>query len=193
MVKGQKMSFKWNESPWNIDFSTSLKSNFVLVKRNKMCSQCLSTTWNIAFSNWTSSILVWYKRQKMSSNCHGRTRNIAYLFHTSRNFGWTRGRKWVENTIWPLEASFFDFTLVAFWTGPETENELKVPCEPLKHRFSKSPKLHFGLFKRLKLSSQCLEKVWNIALSVSLKSRFGLAKRKKVISKCHGRTWNIVF
>ena len=36
--------------------------------------------------------------------------------------------------------------------------------------FSTSPKTHFGLVKRLKMSSQCLATTWNIALSTSLKS-----------------------
>ena len=34
-----------------------------------------------------------------------------------------------------LEKSFFDLTHVAFWDGEEAENELKVSCDPLKHRF----------------------------------------------------------
>ena len=73
----QKMTSKRYSTAWIIDFSTSSKMNFGLVKRQKMSSQCLATTRKFAF--W--------------------------------------------------------FTLVAFWSVSEVENELKVPCEPLKHRF----------------------------------------------------------
>jgi len=34
-----------------------------------------------------------------------------------------------------IRKSLFKFTQVAFLTGPEAINKLKVPCEPLEHRF----------------------------------------------------------
>jgi len=34
-----------------------------------------------------------------------------------------------------LETSLFRHTHVEFWDGQEAENELKVSCELLKHRF----------------------------------------------------------
>jgi len=35
----------------------------------------------------------------------------------------------------PLKHRFYDLTQVAFWDGQEAENEFKVICDPLKHRF----------------------------------------------------------
>jgi len=47
-----------------------------------------------------------------------------------------------------LKHGFIDFNQFAFWYGQDFENELKVTCEHLKHRFLDSPKSQFGLVKK---------------------------------------------
>jgi len=41
------------------------------------------------------------------------------------------------------KSRFFDFTQIAIWGGPEAENKLRVPCEPLKNRFLDLHKVAF--------------------------------------------------
>ena len=81
----------------------------------------------------------------------------------------------------------------AFWAGQETEIELKVQCEPLKHRFLDLTNSHLELIKRQEISVQFLATNWMIAFSSSPKWYFGLVKRQKMSSQCLATTWNIVF
>jgi len=55
-----------------------------------------------------------------------------------------------------LKRHFIDFKHVAFWVGKEAGNDFKLSFDYLKHRFSTSAKLNFGLVKRQKMSSQTL-------------------------------------
>ena len=56
-----------------------------------------------------------------------------------------------------LKHRFFELTQVEFWDGQEAENEFKVTCDSLKHRFFKtSPNSNFGFVKRNKMRFQCL-------------------------------------
>ena len=74
---------------------------------------------------------------------------------------------------------FYDLTQVAFWDGQEAENEFKVTCEPLKHRFSTSIKLHFGIVKRRK----CVQS----AMRALETSHFGWSGGRKC-SQCQATT-----
>ena len=57
----------------------------------------------------------------------------------------------------PLKHPFLDLTKYAFSAGQEDENEFQVLRDPFKHPFSTSTISHFGLVKRKKTSSECLE------------------------------------
>ena len=52
----------------------------------------------------------------------------------------------------PLKRLFFEFTEVAFWAGPEDDNEFPVIGDHLKHRFFDFIKLHFQLVQRPNIS-----------------------------------------
>ena len=86
----------------------------------------------------------------------------------------------------PQQSNIKNITLL--WSRErcsECENKLQVLCESLKDHFSTSPKSHFGVVKRKKMSSLCPASTFIIAFSTSGKSNFGLVKRQKMTFKCN--------
>jgi len=80
-------------------------------------------------------------------------------------------------------------------------SKLKVRSErsKLKFRsawntaFSNLRKSHFGLVKRLNMSSKWYLRTWILALSNSSKSHFELVKMEKLSSKWNVSTWTVAF
>jgi len=82
-------------------------SHFVLVTWKKMSSQYQTTTGNIDFSSSPKSNFGLVKRQKMTFKCHSADWIVPLSTKRIRTFGWTRIRKWLQSDIRPFESSVF--------------------------------------------------------------------------------------
>ena len=51
------------------------------------------------------------------------------------HFGLIKKQKMKSQCLATTKKSLFYFNKVAFWAGPDAENMLRVPCEPLNHLF----------------------------------------------------------
>jgi len=70
----------------------------------------------------------------MSLQCHATTRKVGFFDLTQVAF-WT-GTEPENNMKVPsetLKQGFLDLKQVPYWDGQEAEIEFKVTCEPLKH------------------------------------------------------------
>ena len=97
--------------------------------------KCHSTTWFVALSTWKSRIFGSSRTRERFQSDIPYLETLHFRLHTKSILGLSRGRIWVRRALQPLENSIFEFTQVAFFDDPEAANKLKVPCEPLKHRF----------------------------------------------------------
>ena len=157
-------------------------------------------TWSIG-RKWVPS--PWRPLQTSLSQTHqnrisgfsrGRKWLLNAICHVNRRFinlrkvAFSVGQKWLQSDIWQFESSLFLLNQIAFSAIPDVENKLRMPFETLKHRFSNSPKSHFGMVKKSKMSSKCFATPWNIAFSTSPILQFRLVKRKKTSTECLATT-----